>query len=56
MAEFVKLSVGLLESGALRVGECSVEGEGVEGILGAWEVQRSGVRGSKKVVVKVADV
>lgn len=45
----------LLEQGATKPSAYSVEGEGIEGIVKAWEVQKSGVKGSTKVVVKVAD-
>lgn len=54
--EFIPIAYKLLESGKLKAGEYSVEGEGVEGILKAWDVQKSGKMGSTKVVVKVADV
>lgn len=53
--EFIPVLYKLLESGKLKTSDCSVEGEGIEGILGAWDVQKSGVKGSTKVVVKVAD-
>jgi hypothetical protein len=45
----------LLESEKIKVSEYSVEGEGIEGILKAWDVQKSGVKGSVKVVVKVSE-
>ena len=45
----------LLDSGKLKPGDYSVQGNGVEGILNAWEVQKSGKLGNKKVVVQVAD-
>lgn len=54
--EFVPVIYKLLEAGKLKVGEYSVEGEGIEGLLKAWDVQKSGKMGSTKVVVKVADV
>ena len=56
LSEFIKVIVKLLEKEVLRAGEYTVEGEGIEGILPAWEVQKSGKAGSKKVLVKVADV
>lgn len=45
----------LLDSGKLKAGDYSVEGEGVGGISTAWEAQKSGKLGNKKVIVKVAD-
>jgi len=54
--EFIPVVYKLLESGKLKTSEYRVEGEGVEGILEAWEVQKSGKAGSTKVVAKVADV
>lgn len=45
----------LLDGGKLKPGDYSVEGEGVEGIPQAWEAQKSGRLGNKKVIVKVAD-
>lgn len=53
--EFIPVIFKLLEDGKLKAGEYSVEGEGIEGIVKAWEVQKSGKLGSTKVVVKVAD-
>ncbi|KAH7371710.1 chaperonin 10-like protein [Pyrenochaeta sp. MPI-SDFR-AT-0127] len=52
---YIPVLYKLLESGALKTSEYSVEGEGFEGILKAWDVQKSGVKGSVKVVAKVAD-
>ena len=50
---YIPMLYKLLESGKVGVGSFQVEGEGIEGILNAWEVQKSGnVAG--KVVVKVA--
>ena len=45
----------LLDSGKLKPGDYSVEGEGVEGIPQAWDAQKSGKLGNKKVIIKVAD-
>lgn len=45
----------LLKQETLKVSQYTVEGEGFEGILKAWDVQKSGVKGSTKVVAKVAD-
>ncbi|KAH7070778.1 chaperonin 10-like protein [Paraphoma chrysanthemicola] len=45
----------LLELEIIKPSAYSVEGEGIEGILKAWEVQKSGAKGSTKVVVKIAD-
>ncbi|KAF2032435.1 GroES-like protein [Setomelanomma holmii] len=45
----------LLEQGTIKPSAYSVEGEGIEGIVDAWEVQKSGVKGSTKVVVKIID-
>ncbi|KAF2107453.1 chaperonin 10-like protein [Lophiotrema nucula] len=53
--EFIPVIVKLIEHGKMKVGEYTVEGEGIEGIKGAWDVQKSGVKGSSKVLVKVAD-
>jgi hypothetical protein len=44
----------LLEKGAIKPSEYVVEGKGIEGIMKAWEVQKSGAKGSTKVVVKVS--
>ena len=52
---YIAVVFKLLEAGKLKTSEYTVEGEGVEGILKAWEVQKSGVKGSVKVIVKVAD-
>lgn len=53
--EFIPVIVKLIEIGKAKVGEYTIEGEGIEGILKAWDVQKSGKAGSTKVVVKVAD-
>jgi threonine dehydrogenase-like Zn-dependent dehydrogenase len=53
---YIPVIFKLIESGKIKSGEWSVEGEGIEGLLKAWEVQRSGKKGSTKVIVKVADV
>ncbi|KAF1979314.1 GroES-like protein [Bimuria novae-zelandiae CBS 107.79] len=45
----------LLGSGKLKPGDYSVEGTGVEGIQQAWDAQKSGKLGNKKVIVKIAD-
>ncbi|KAH7082483.1 chaperonin 10-like protein [Paraphoma chrysanthemicola] len=45
----------LLEQETIKPSAYSVEGAGIEGVLKAWEVQKSGVKGSTKVVVKIAD-
>ena len=52
---YIPVIYELLESGAVKMGEYTEEGNGVEGILGAWEYLKSGRAGSRKVVVKVAD-
>ncbi|KAH8719225.1 chaperonin 10-like protein [Phaeosphaeriaceae sp. PMI808] len=44
----------LLESGAIKPSMISIEGEGIEGILKAWDVQKSGVKGSTKVLVHIS--
>jgi hypothetical protein len=44
----------LLEAGLLRSSEYSVEGQGIEGIIQAWDVQKTGKKGSAKVVVSVS--
>jgi hypothetical protein len=44
----------LLESGLLRSSEYSIEGQGIEGIIQAWDVQKAGKKGSAKVVVSVS--
>jgi hypothetical protein len=54
--DFIPVVYKLLESGQLKTSEYTVEGEGIEGILEAWEVQKSGKAGSTKVVAKVAVV
>ncbi|KAF2680421.1 GroES-like protein [Lentithecium fluviatile CBS 122367] len=54
--KYIPVVYKLLESGKLKVGEYIEEGSGVEGILKAWEMFNSGKAGSKKVVVKIADV
>ena len=53
--EFIPVVVKLIESGKMKLGEYTVEGDGIEGIKGAWDVQKSGVKGSSKVLVKIAD-
>ncbi|KAF2183206.1 GroES-like protein [Zopfia rhizophila CBS 207.26] len=53
--KFIPVIVKLIDSGKVQVGEYVEAGEGVEGIKEAWEVQKSGKAGSKKVVIKVAD-
>jgi threonine dehydrogenase-like Zn-dependent dehydrogenase len=53
--KYIPVAYELLGSGKLLVGEYIVEGEGIEGIPGAWDYLKSGKAGSKKVVVKVAD-
>lgn len=55
LSEFIPVIVKLFEEDKLNVGEYEVHGEGIEGILGAWEVLKSGKAGSTKVVVKVAE-
>lgn len=55
LSEFIPVLYKLLESGKVKASEYSVEGEGIEGILKAWEVQKSGVKGSTKVVVRIAE-
>lgn len=54
LSELIPVLYKLLESGKVKASEYSVEGGGIEGILKAWEVQKSGVKGSTKVIVKVA--
>jgi hypothetical protein len=55
LKQMIPVLYELLEQGAIKPSAYSVEGEGIEGIVKAWEVQKSGVKGSTKVVVKVAD-
>jgi hypothetical protein len=43
----------LLETGLLRSSEYSVEGQGIEGIIQAWEVQKAGKKGGAKVIASV---
>jgi len=50
---FIPVIYKLLESGKLKAGEYSVEGEGVEGVLKAWEVQKAG-SSNRKVIAKIA--
>ncbi|KAF2824689.1 GroES-like protein [Ophiobolus disseminans] len=45
----------LLEKGVIKPSEYAVEGESIEDILKAWEVQKSGARGGRKVVVKIIE-
>lgn len=54
--EFIPVVYKLLESEKLRPSEYTVKGEGIEGILKAWDYQKSGKAGSTKVIAKVADV
>lgn len=53
--EIIPTLYKLLDTGKLKASEFSVEGEGIEGILKAWEVQKTGVKGSTKVVIKVSN-
>ncbi|KAJ4304593.1 hypothetical protein N0V90_000119 [Kalmusia sp. IMI 367209] len=55
MNAWIPVIYRLLDNGKLTVGEHSVEGEGIEEIEQAWEVQKSGKLGSTKVIVRVAD-
>lgn len=54
--KYIPIIFKLIEAGKIKVGEWSVEGEGIEGLLKAWDLQKSGKMGSTKVIVKVADV
>jgi len=45
----------LLKQDQLKPSKYTINGEGVEGILDAWEVQKAGSKGGAKVVVKIAD-
>jgi hypothetical protein len=45
----------LLEKGVIKSSEYVVEGKGIEEIVKAWEVQKSGAKGGTKVVVKVGN-
>ncbi|KAJ4360844.1 uncharacterized protein N0V89_001411 [Didymosphaeria variabile] len=55
LTSWIPVVYRLLESGKLKVGGYSVEGEGIDGIPKAWEAQKSGRLGSKKVIAKLAD-
>lgn len=55
LSEFIAVIYKLIEKETVKVGEYTVEGEGIESILNAWEVQKSGKAGSSKVLVKVSD-
>ncbi|CAO2653380.1 Nn.00g027910.m01.CDS01 [Neocucurbitaria sp. VM-36] len=50
---FIPVVYWMLESGRVRASEYTVEGEGIEGVLKAWDVQKSGVKGGTKIVVRV---
>lgn len=52
---YIPVVYELLESGKIRVGGCTEKGEGIEGILEAWEYLKSGKAGSQKVVVKISE-
>lgn len=54
--KYIPVIVKLVESRKLRLGEHIVEGKGIEGLLEAWEVQKSGKAGSAKVLVEIASV
>lgn len=54
LGEIVPVVYELFSNGKLKPSELSVEGEGIEAIPKAWEIQKSGTKGSTKVVVKVA--
>ncbi|KAF2728016.1 GroES-like protein [Polyplosphaeria fusca] len=56
LSEFIPVIVGLIEGGKVRVGEFEVKGEGVEGLGGAWEWQKEGKGGSRKVLVRIGEV
>jgi hypothetical protein len=45
----------LLEKGVVKPSEYVIEGEGIEGILKAWDVQKTKANGNKKVIIKVAE-
>ncbi|KAH7135538.1 chaperonin 10-like protein [Dendryphion nanum] len=53
--EYIPAILKLFDEGKLKVGEFDVLAEGIEGILEAWEVLKSGKAGSRKVVVKVVE-
>jgi len=45
----------MLAKGVIKPSEYVVEGKGLEDMVKAWDVQKSGTNGSKKVVVKIGD-
>ncbi|KAL1600602.1 hypothetical protein SLS60_006988 [Paraconiothyrium brasiliense] len=55
LTSWIPVVYRLLESGKLKAGGYSVEGEGIDGVPKAWQAQKSGKLGNKKVIAKVAD-
>ncbi|KAF2267843.1 GroES-like protein [Lojkania enalia] len=53
---YIPVIAKLVENGKFKVGEYTVEGQGVEEIGKAWDVLKSGKAGSTKVLVKVSNV
>lgn len=54
LSKSIAVIVQLIEKGTFKVGEYTIEGEGIEGILKAWDVYKSGKAGSTKVLAQVA--
>lgn len=54
LEEIISVVYELISDGKLKPNEISVEGEGIEAIPEAWELQKAGSKGSTKIVVKVA--
>jgi NADPH:quinone reductase-like Zn-dependent oxidoreductase len=55
ISSYVPLIVKLIENGKVRVSEYEIAGQGYEAVDHAWQYQKSGKAGSKKVLVQLQE-